>query len=144
MTDTADNDCIFCKIIASQLPATKIYEDQDALAFMDIGPVSRGHALVIPKTHYDPMMDTPDDVLQKLIIIVKKIARAQTKGLSAHSINISQANGQLAGQLVPHIHFHVIPRFTDDETPKNWKSGSYGDPDEMTEIAARIRDAISD
>jgi histidine triad (HIT) family protein len=124
-------DCIFCKIVAGDLPATKIYEDDDTLAFMDIGPVVKGHALVIPKTHYDPITGTPPEVLQKLITVVQKVAQAQYDGLDADGINVSQANGAVAGQEVPHIHFHVIPRFTDDNHSWNWRAGSYSSQDEM-------------
>ena len=116
-----NTDCIFCKIISGELPCTKIYEDDDTLAFLDIGPVAKGHTLVIPKQHADPIMDTPDDVLQKTIVVVKKVARALTKGLNANGINVTQANGHTAGQMVPHIHFHVIPRYNSGTKERNWR-----------------------
>ena len=131
-------DCVFCKIVAGELPATKIYEDDDTLAFMDIGPVVKGHTLVIPKEHYDPITATPPEVLQKLITVVQKVAKAQYEGLNADGINVSQANGAVAGQEVPHIHFHVIPRFTDDKHSWNWKAGSYDSPEEMQSMADGI------
>ena len=102
---------IFEKIIAREIPAAIVYEDNDTLAFMDIGPVIKGHTLVIPKTCYDPVTETPDDVLAKLIIVAKRIAAAQIKGLCADGVNIIQNSGSAAGQVVPHIHFHVIPRY---------------------------------
>lgn len=132
-------DCIFCRIVAGELPATKLYEDEDTLAFMDIGPVVKGHALVIPKKHYDPITGTPPEVLQKLITIVQKIARAQYEGLGADGINIAQANGSVAGQVVPHIHFHVIPRFEHDAHSWNWKAGKY---DSQEELASKARSII--
>ncbi|MEI6516993.1 MAG: HIT family protein, partial [bacterium] len=109
------HDCIFCKIIRGEIPCTKVYEDQECLAFMDIGPVVKGHILVIPKSHHNPLMDTPPEVLQKLIAVVQRIARAQMKGLQADGISVAQANGKAANQVVPHIHFHVISRFTSDD-----------------------------
>ena len=131
-------DCIFCKIVAGELPATKIYEDEDTLAFMDIGPVVKGHVLVIPKEHYDPITGTPPEMLQKLIVIVQKVAKAQYEGLNADGVNVSQANGAVAGQEVPHIHFHVIPRFHDDAHSWNWRVGAYDSPEEMQSKADDI------
>ena len=136
-------DCIFCKIIKGEIPATKVYEDGDVLAFMDIGPVVKGHTLVIPKLHFDPLMEAPPAVLQTLIVVVQRIARAQMKGLQADGINISQANGKAAGQVVPHIHFHVIPRFTADGFHGNWIAKAYDSPGEMNAFADRIRQAIT-
>jgi histidine triad (HIT) family protein len=134
----SQSDCIFCRIIAGAIPATKIFEDSRVLAIMDIGPVIKGHALVIPKTHYDPLMETPDAVLGELIAVVRRIARAQVAGLGADGINVTQANGPSAGQVVPHIHFHVIPRFNRDGHHWNWNAKSYDSPDEMNQYAGRI------
>ena len=132
------SDCIFCKIVAGDIPASKIYEDEDTLAFMDIGPVVKGHALVIPKQHHDPITGTPPETLQKLIVTVQKVAQAQIDGLGAKGINISQANGALAGQVVSHIHFHVIPRFENDGHQRNWIPKQYDNPEEMNQIAGKI------
>ena len=128
--------------MAGKLPSTKVYEDADTMAFMDIGPVSKGHVLVVPKTHCDPLMAAPADVLQKTILTVQKIARAQVKGLGAAAINVTQANGALAGQVVPHVHFHVIPRFDGDSQVRNWIPGQYAGVDEMNQVADRIRKAL--
>lgn len=135
-------DCIFCKIIQGTIPSTRIYEDEDILGFMDIGPVVKGHALVIPKAHHNPLMATPVPVLQKLIAVVQRVASAQMAGLRADGINVSQANGQAAGQVVPHIHFHVIPRFTADGFHGNWIPKRYDTPAEMNDYAERIRKAL--
>ncbi len=136
------HDCIFCKIIKGEIPCTRLYEDPDVLAFMDINPVVKGHALVIPKTHHNPLMDTPPEILQKLVVVVQRIAQAQMKGLQADGINVSQANGSVAGQVVPHIHFHVIPRFTSDGYHGNWIPKKYDSLQELQAIADRIRNAI--
>jgi len=135
-------DCIFCKIVAGQVPCAKVYEDADTLAFMDIGPVVKGHALVIPKRHHDRIVETPPEVLQKLILVVQKIARAQIAGLAADGVNVSQANGKTAGQIVPHIHFHVIPRFETDGHKWNWTPRQYDSPDEMKGLADRISGSL--
>jgi histidine triad (HIT) family protein len=136
-----NHDCIFCKIVKGEVPCTRLYEDADVLVFMDIGPVVKGHALVIPKAHHNPLMDTPPDILQKLITVVQRIARAQMKGLHADGINVSQANGTVAGQVVPHIHFHVIPRFATDGYHGNWHPKQYESPQELQTIADQIRQA---
>lgn len=136
------DDCIFCKIAAGQLPATVVYEDADTMAFMDIGPVVKGHALVIPKAHHDPLMDTPPEVLAQVMTTVRLIARAQRDSLKPDGINITQANGAAAGQIVPHLHVHVIPRFETDGQPRNWGPGRYDSNDEIRAYADKIRTAL--
>ena len=135
---------IFEKIIAKEIPATIVYEDEDTLAFMDIGPIIKGHTLVIPKTCYDPVTETPDEVLTKLILVSKRIAAAQMKSLGADGINIIQNNGAAAGQEVPHVHIHVIPRFENDGHHWNWNAKSYESAEEMEELAERIREGLTE
>ena len=135
-------DCIFCKIIKGDIPSVKIFEDETVLAFMDIGPVVKGHALVIPKVHCDPITNTPPELLQTLIVAVQKVAAAQIDGLGADGVNVSQANGKVAGQEVPHIHFHVIPRFTDDGHSWSQVQGKYDRPGEMEEFAQKTAAAL--
>jgi histidine triad (HIT) family protein len=136
------SDCIFCKIVEKQIPATVIYEDGDVLAFMDIGPIVKGHALVVPKKHCDPVTETPDDLLARLHVVAKRIAQAQMNGLGADGVNIMQNNGAAAGQEVPHIHVHVIPRFKGDGHHWNWNPQKYGDFDEMNDLAAKIQNHL--
>lgn len=138
----SNTDCIFCKIIAGELPSCKVYEDAHTLAFIDIGPIIKGHTLVIPKEHYNRIADTPPAVLQQLIASVQKVAKAQFTALKADGVNVVQANGRAAGQVVPHIHFHVIPRFDNDGHHWNWAPRSYADPNEMEQIAKRIGKAL--
>jgi len=132
-------DCIFCKIVAGEIPAAKIYEDEYTLAFMDISPIVKGHALVIPKDHYDPITQTPDDVLGRCMGVAKRIAQAQIDALGADGVNLHQANGAAAGQVVPHIHFHVIPRFDDDGHHCNWSGKEYDSMEEMGENAEKLK-----
>jgi len=138
-----EGDCIFCRIVAGELPATKVYEDPDTIAFMDIGPVVKGHTLVIPREHYNSIAETPPGVLQSVIAVVRKIARAQFAGLRADGISVTQANGRVAGQIVPHLHFHVIPRWGKDPAARNWAPGKYDSPGEMRDFADRIRNAVA-
>jgi histidine triad (HIT) family protein len=136
-------NCIFCKIVAGEIPSAKVYEDAEVLAFMDIGPIIKGHTLVIPKQHFDPLTATPEPVLAKLMAVVKKIAAAQMNGLKADGVNVMQTNGAAAGQVVPHIHFHVIPRYATDGHRWNWAAKKYDDPAEMQKLAAAIKAALA-
>jgi histidine triad (HIT) family protein len=133
------SNCIFCKIIQKEIPATVIFEDDDVLVFMDIGPIVKGHALVIPKKHYDPITDTPDEIVAKLHITAKRVASAQMNALGADGVNIMQNNGAAAGQEVEHIHVHVIPRFSNDGHHWNWNAKKYDDFSEMNKLAGDLR-----
>ncbi len=135
-------DCVFCRIVAGEIPSVKIFEDDEVLAFMDIGPIVKGHALVIPKAHYELITDAPPVVLHRVIETVQRVVAAQREGLKADGVNLHQCNGAASGQVVPHVHFHVIPRFRDDGHHWNWRAGRYTDPAEMSEFAERIRAAL--
>ncbi len=104
-----DDQNIFARILRGELPAIKIYEDEQVLAFMDIMPQADGHALVIPKTPAVTLLDLPADVAAYTIQIVQKIARAIETALDAKGIILMQLSGEAAGQTVPHVHFHLIP-----------------------------------
>ncbi|AKJ65448.1 HIT family protein [Kiritimatiella glycovorans] len=136
-------DCIFCRIVRREIPAEIVWEDEALLAFMDIGPIIRGHTLVIPKVHHDPIEDTPDEIVAALFRSAKRIAAAQRESLGAEGINIIQNNGRCSGQAVFHIHVHVIPRYSDDGHHWNWDAKSYGDPSEMADLADKIRGALA-
>lgn len=135
-------DCIFCKIVAGDIPSTKVYEDADVLAFMDVGPVCPGHTLVIPKQHVNPLYDMPDELLAKVMAVVRRVAKAQVAGLGADGVNLHQSNGAAAGQVVPHVHFHVIPRRADDGHSWNWTAGRYESPAMAAELAEKIRTSL--
>ena len=136
------DDCGFCKIVAGKIPSTKIYEDDAVLAVMDIGPIVKGHVLVIPKAHHDPLTQVPAPLLARVIKVVQRVAAAQLAGLRADGVNVHQANGGAAGQVVPHVHFHVIPRFHSDGHRWNWKAQAYADMAEASALADRIREAL--
>lgn len=137
-------DCVFCRIIAGELPCARVYEDQDTLAILDIAPVVKGHTLVIPKRHSSRITDTPDDVLARLIAAARRVVRAQARALQADGANVTQANGAVAGQIVPHIHFHVIPRSEARGDRGKWTGGSYASPEEMRQTAESLRAAMED
>jgi histidine triad (HIT) family protein len=109
-----DTDCIFCKIVASEIPAMKVYEDADTLAFLDINPVNHGHTLVIPKEHYMNVFEAPENVWGKIMSTVKKVAHAVRDGLPVGDLNIAMNNGAHSGQVVFHAHVHIIPRYEND------------------------------
>jgi histidine triad (HIT) family protein len=136
------SECIFCRIVEKEIPATIVYEDDDVLVFMDIGPIIKGHALVISKKHYDPVTETPDEVVSQMHIVAKRVAQAQMNGLGADGVNIMQNNGSAAGQEVPHIHVHVIPRFSGDGHHWNWKAKKYDDFNEMAELAGIMQNHL--
>ena len=134
------NDCMFCKIIAGEIPSYKIYEDEDTLAFLDIAPVNYGHTLVVTKKHYANMEEISDDDLCKLIKAVKKVGKAIKEGMGAEGYNINENNDPVAGQIIPHIHFHVIPRKENDGLHL-WPQGKYREG-EAGKTAEKIKDAL--
>ena len=140
MTDS----CVFCRIVRGELPSTQVYEDETILAFLDIAPIIPGHTLVIPKAHYESLAEVPEACLGPLLRVAQKILLAQLRGLGAHGVNIFQANGSAAGQVVPHVHLHVIPRYREDGYRWNWASRSYSDPAEPARLAENIRRALSE
>jgi histidine triad (HIT) family protein len=107
-------NCLFCKIIKGEIPSYKIYEDKDTFAFLDINPVSRGHALIIPKKHARNLFDISTKDLIAVSATIRKISKILKNKLSADGINVLQANEEVAGQSVFHIHFHIIPRYKND------------------------------
>ena len=134
-------ECPFCKIAAGEIPAAKVYEDDDVMAFLDLAPVNKGHTLVIPKEHHETLCDTPDELLGKLISTTKLMAQAVQDATNCGGINIWQNNHRVAGQAVPHIHFHVIPRFEGDGL-SFWPQGRY-EEGKKEEIRKAIEDAVS-
>ncbi|MDY4159276.1 MAG: HIT family protein [Candidatus Onthovivens sp.] len=107
-----DANCIFCKIVAGQVPCTKLYEVEDVLAFLDINPVTYGHTLVISKEHYSTFLSTPKAIMNKVMNVAQRIGQVQIEQLGAKGVNILINSYQAAGQVVPHFHVHVIPRYT--------------------------------
>lgn len=107
-------DCLFCNIIKGEIPSYKVYEDEMTYAFLDINPCARGHTVVVPKTHYENFTDMPAEEAGALFATVRMIARLVEDAVSADGSNIGLNNRPAAGQVVPHAHVHVIPRFEED------------------------------
>lgn len=133
------DDCIFCKIAAGELPSTRVYEDEQFLAFMDINPIIRGHCLLIPKAHHEMVFDMPEPVLRDLIVVAKRISAAVKQGLKADGLNLFQSNGRAAMQIIPHYHMHLLPRWKDDNLRLgDWEMRA-GDMEEIAAAAEAIK-----
>lgn len=117
-------DCVFCKIAKGEIPCQKIYEDSGFIAFLDIAPINYGHILVWPRQHYKNFFETPEEILADLIKVSKKIAKAMCRALNTDSFNLGLNTNRAAGQLVDHLHFHLIPRFEGDGL-KHWPGRKY-------------------
>lgn len=119
-----ENTCIFCKIANGEIPSATLYEDEDFRVILDLGPASKGHALILPKVHAANLYELPDDVAAKTIVLAKKIAQKLQQGLHADGMNLVQNNGEAAGQTVFHFHMHLIPRYQGDTVNVSWKQGT--------------------
>jgi histidine triad (HIT) family protein len=130
--------CVFCKMVDGEIPVTKIYEDDAVLAFLDIGPVSDGHTLVIPKQHCPRAHECDPEVLAEVGLRLGRIAGAVAAAMDADGYNLLSNNGSAAGQVVDHLHFHIIPRKVGDCVFTQWPSYKYK-KGQTEEIAAQIR-----
>ncbi len=120
-----DPECIFCKIVAAQVPAHVVYEDQSTIAFLDVGPLSEGHLLLVPREHYAKLSDLPAELAADLGSRIPLLGRALMKVASASAFNVLCNEGAEAGQVVHHVHFHLIPRRAADQLGYRWNAGSY-------------------
>ncbi len=133
-----DPDCLFCKIVAGELPATIVAEDQRTVAFMDINPGTRGHALVIPRAHAQDLHTIDHEDLQACALAAQRLAAKARDNLGADGVNLLNACGAAAWQTVFHFHMHVVPRYDDDPLELPW-TPSPGDSDEIKAAAAELR-----
>ena len=134
-----DGECIFCKIVAGQIPCYEIYNDDDVLSFLDVGPLSRGHLLVIPKGHWKTIDQVPDEVAAACMRVVPRLSRAIVRATGATAWNILQNNGKAANQAVDHVHVHIIPKSADAGLGIGW---SPGELDDGEALAASIRQQL--
>ena len=135
------DDCIFCKMAAGEIPVSRVFEDDAVLAFLDINPVSDGHTLVIPKEHCATVGDCPPEVLGSVGSRLGEIARAVSEATGSDGYNVLCNNYRAAGQLVEHVHFHIIPRRIGDGVFNRWPSYQYG-KGQADAIAAAIREKL--
>jgi histidine triad (HIT) family protein len=134
----SDPDCVFCKIVAGELPATIVDEDERTIAFMDIAPATRGHVLVIPRSHHVDLLDVPSEDLAAVALAAKRLAGRAKERLGAAGVNLLNSCGAAAWQTVFHFHVHVIPRYDGDPLRLPWVPGP-GDPAEITAAAQEIK-----
>ena len=118
------DNCIFCKIAAGDIPSATIYEDNDFRVILDIEPASKGHALILPKEHYANLYELSDELAAKALIVAKKVITKMTGILGCDGYNVVQNNGEAAGQTVFHFHIHLIPRYKDDNVNIGWSQGN--------------------
>ena len=130
------NDCVFCAIAAGEIPCFKVYEDDFALAYLDINPFAKGHTLVIPKAHAADVSEIGDDALKELVVRVKRVASHLKDALGCDGFHILQNNGEAAGQTVRHIHFHIVPRWNGDPIVFENRKGDMG---ELAALAEKLR-----
>ena len=128
-----DCNCIFCKIANGEIPSTTLYEDEDFRVILDLGPATRGHALLLPKNHFANLFELDDETVQKAILVAKKMAGKMKAALGADGFNLVQNNGEAAGQTVFHFHMHLIPRYENDNAGILWEPGETT-PEDMAEV----------
>ena len=116
-----DTNCIFCKIASGEIPSKTLYEDEDFRVILDLGPASKGHALILPKNHYANLYELPEETAGEVMKLAKKMAVQMTERLGCEGFNLVQNNGELAGQTVFHFHMHLIPRYREDGQKIGWK-----------------------
>lgn len=130
-------ECIFCKIVKGEIPSYKIYEDNKFLAFLDITPINPGHTLVISKEHYPNLLETPDNILSEILVVIKRIAPKILEAVNSKGFNLGLNTNEVSGQVVPHLHFHIMPRFENDG--HKLFSGKDLPKEEMLKIQEKIK-----
>jgi len=136
-------DCIFCKIVSGEIPSVKVYDDDRVLAFMDINPISEGHLLIIPKAHAASIYEITEDDFLSVMSVTHKLAAAVKKALNPDGINLLQLNGRAANQVVPHLHMHIVPRWSGDGlTISQWDMVA-GDMENIKAVAEKIQGEIA-
>jgi histidine triad (HIT) family protein len=134
----AHEDCIFCKVLAGEIPSERVYEDDHTVAVMDINPWTRGHAVVIPRKHAENLFEIEDAELEHVAVAAKRLATKMRDTLGCDGVNLLQSNGRAAWQTIFHLHMHVIPRYDGDplELPTRPQPAK---PEELAEVAGEIR-----
>lgn len=132
------DNCIFCKIASGEIPSAKIYEDDKVIVFLDLNPLTPGHALVVPKAHAATLLDLPSGFGEAALAAQAKTGKAQMAALGAEGFNCLQNNFSAAGQEVMHLHWHIIPRKKNDKLAFTWIPGNYESKDAMFSLAGKL------
>lgn len=133
-----EKECIFCKIANGEIPAAALYEDDDFCVILDLGPASRGHALILPKQHYKDVCELDESIAAKVLSLAGRIGGAMKVALGCDGFNLVQNNGSAAGQTVNHFHVHIIPRYKDGPTIVSWMPGTVSS-EEMGRIVEAVK-----
>lgn len=133
-----EEGCIFCKIANGEIPSATLYEDEDFRVILDLGPATKGHALILPKEHYPNLYELPDELAEKAVLLAKKMITKMKKALDCDGFNVVQNNGAPAGQTVFHFHIHLIPRYEGDHAGFGWNTGELNAAD-REEILTKMR-----
>lgn len=133
-----NNDCIFCKIANGEIPSKTLYEDDKFKVIFDLGPATRGHALIVTKEHFENVFELDNALASEIFVLAKKLATAMKTAFDADGFNIVQNNGKLAGQSVFHFHMHLIPRYEGDNAIKFWKAGETSE-EELTKLQELVK-----
>ncbi|MEM4153053.1 MAG: HIT family protein [Candidatus Pacearchaeota archaeon] len=141
MSSILHNDCVFCKIANHELPCYKIYENKDFLAFLDISPINKGHTLLIPKKHFETVLEINEKDFGEMMKLAKKISKAIIKATKADGFEFCINNKKAAGQVIPHLHLHIMPRFNKDGLKFNWPTKKYSKK-EMEKTAEKIKNSL--
>ena len=134
-------NCVFCNLANGIWDSATLYEDDDFRVILDLGPASRGHALILPKAHYSNIYEIPEELAAKAIVLAKKMAGIMTEALGCDGFNIVQNNGEAAGQTVFHFHMHLIPRYKDDKAGFGWNTGELDEATKqeiLTKVLAKM------
>lgn len=137
-----EKDCIFCKIAGGEIPSSTVYEDDDFRVILDLGPASKGHALILPKQHFKDLCEIDSVIASKVLLLAGKIGTAMKKSLGCTGFNVVQNNGVSAGQTVFHFHVHIIPRYDNGPEMVSWAPGK-ATPEELAEISSSIRKELT-
>ena len=135
------DDCIFCKIANGEIPSATVYEDSVCRVILDVNPANKGHALIIPKEHFDNIYSIDAETAAKIFTIATEVAKAQKAELNPDGLNILQNNGEAAGQTVFHFHMHLVPRYIKDNVTMTWIPGK-ADTEELSTLSKALRKSI--
>jgi histidine triad (HIT) family protein len=130
--------CIFCKIINKSIPNAIIYEDEKFLVFLDKYPINYGHALLIPKDHFDTILEMPLNLVGEMYSLVPQIAKSIISTIDGNGFNVSQNNGRSANQIIPHVHVHIVPRFSLEKVKGQWPMRKIANIEELKILADKI------
>lgn len=135
------DDCIFCKIARGDIPSATVYENSDLRVFLDVAPANKGHALIVPKEHFDNIFQIDGDTAGKIFAMATAVARAIKAETGCEGMNLVQNNGEVAGQTVNHFHLHLIPRYSDDKVSVTWEQQET-EPEEQAALAKSIKKRV--